>query len=502
MARTAVGRTNALRLSNFTGGINLRDSLDQIAPNEAVDAMNVTLDERGGVQPRLGYQALNQSALAGAVDNIFFWQTVQLTIIQIGTTLYKTDDWSTITSFATFTTTARCSMCDFQGKLVVCHPVDGVFTYDNTTWTNRSTTVKGSTIAVWQNKAWVGGDPGDPTVVKWCAIGDPTTWTGTDFVNIREKDDAIITAIGVGQGMDVSGRPGLLVFKARSTYRINDSTTGEYTTLHPNAGAVSSLAVASIGGGAVGAIGTDGIYLSDGIETFQNVSQKLAPLFTTTGLNYATTAKWCAGIHNDRLVFSMTRAGSSNNDVTLEYYPVDGWFLPHSFGASAWTRYFKDTQKTYMGKPGVSSAYQAFVGGSDAGSAIASRWQSAWFELNGGALARPRHARVWGRGAFTLQVLADFNDPPGEEYDFNFDSSVGGQWGVGKWGEFLWGPGPFQGRDDIFSLGVMTHLSIRFEESTTTSGTGRNLLGDGNAIEAGPFAFYGARLGVVPLGAA
>jgi hypothetical protein len=210
--------------------------------------MNITLDERGGIVKRLGRSKLNTGgALPGTPSNVFFWKSAGVTIFQIGTTVYKTSNlfgaWSSI---ATLTTTERMAFTDFNGKLVGVHPTDGVFTYDGTTWTLATAAVRGTCIASWQNKVWVAGDPraGNASVVWWSNAGNPAVWTtGTDFNALREKDDAPITALGLGQGMDVAGRPGLLVFKEESAYRINSSSTGAYTTIDGSAGAAGALAV-------------------------------------------------------------------------------------------------------------------------------------------------------------------------------------------------------------------------------------------------------------------
>jgi hypothetical protein len=52
-----------LRISDFSGGLNLRDSPQELAPTETPDSLNWTLDQRGALKWRKGCQ--DQIALPG-----------------------------------------------------------------------------------------------------------------------------------------------------------------------------------------------------------------------------------------------------------------------------------------------------------------------------------------------------------------------------------------------------------------------------------------------------
>jgi hypothetical protein len=146
-----------LQFRDFSGGLNLRDAAPELAQNESPDLYNVTLDERGGISKRLGYAKNNPTPFnASKVSNVYYWASGQNKISQSGTGLFKDD--STV-AFKTFTTSARCGLADFQGKLYIIHPVDGMFSYDGATVTTVLAGPKGSTLAPWQNKLWASGDP-------------------------------------------------------------------------------------------------------------------------------------------------------------------------------------------------------------------------------------------------------------------------------------------------------------------------------------------------------
>jgi hypothetical protein len=317
------------------------------------------------------------------------------------------------------------TMCDFNGNLIVVHPVDRVFIYDGTTWptTAVAASPRGSCISVWQNKVWVAGDPTAPSTVYACRQGHPETWNPLDFNEIREKDGLPITALGAGQGMDISGRPGLLVFKSDSIHRINESRSsvtdtgedtgfpfGQYTTLHNNAGAAGCLAVTSTPAGHVCFINHRGIYVSNGVDPPSLASDKLQPFFTDLELNLNRTDLWTAGVYQDRVIFSLTREpGQQFNNYTLEYNPASGWIVPHDFGCSCYTEDLSSGTRRLRGaSPTTGKVFDVFSTGADDGVAIAAHWQSRWFEPAGGYMIRMRRLTFSGRGRFGLYTKPDY----------------------------------------------------------------------------------------------
>jgi hypothetical protein len=104
------------------------------------------LDERGGVGSRLGYSKFNGHVVHG--DDrpaLFNWPTGNALLTQCGANLYAN---ASTTPIHTFTTTARVGMVEFLGPVYIIHPVDGLFSYNGTTFSAGRRTVKGNTIAV------------------------------------------------------------------------------------------------------------------------------------------------------------------------------------------------------------------------------------------------------------------------------------------------------------------------------------------------------------------
>src|SRR5262245_50286698 len=192
MATAVRGRTrrgggmSTVEINDFSGGLNLRDAPSELAANETPDCWNVTLDTRGGVVKRLGTVRLNSSPITSPASYIYYWPTEQLTIIQMGANLYKTADFVTFTLIKAFSTSAVVGCVDFQGKMFIIHPADGLWAYTSAGGivqtaggTNNMEAVKGNCLAVWQNMLWASGDPAKPARVLWSKIGDGSSWSGT-----------------------------------------------------------------------------------------------------------------------------------------------------------------------------------------------------------------------------------------------------------------------------------------------------------------------------------
>lgn len=501
--------TQQLLLSDFSGGLNLRDAPTELGETDTPDCMNITLDERGGVVKRLGRVKKNTGgSLPGIPSNVFFWKSALITIFQIGTTIYKTtDDFASWSSIATLSTSDRMAFCDFNGQLVGVHVADGVFTYDGTTWTLATAAVKGSCIAPWQNKVWVGGDlrAGNNSVVWWSNIGNASVWTtGTDFNGLREKDDSPITALGLGQGQDVAGRPGLLVFKEESTYRINNSTTGAFTTIDGSAGAAGPLAVVTCFG-VTCIINKLGIFTTDanGVNELTLASAKIPDYFRSDSINFGQQKLWAAGVYKDRVLFSVPWGSATANSRTLEFHPLLGWIVPHDFGASAFTTYSKNDQRLYAASPNGSNVYDQFKSGADDGAAITARYQTRWIIPRVGMMNSFRRLRLGGRGAFSLYTKLDFDQGQGELNDVSLLGTAF-QWNdpAAVWNvpTMIWGPTTYEDYADFQEPGFGRAIAFNMTHSGTTSATGPKILEDGPAPEIGAFAFYSLTLDYIDAG--
>lgn len=505
--RTSLGDYRAfspklLRIRDFSGGLNLREAPPELAPNESPDLWNVTLDERGGVAKRRGYSLVTST---------------------------------TSTKRKTFTTSDRVGLCEYNGQVWAIHPVDGVFrSTDGITWTAVAGSPKGDSITPWQNRL-VANDYVNQTRINASKVGDGTDWTtgvGAGWTNeIREnpRDGSRVLSVASASGVDVIGRAGLIACKRDSTYRINDSNTGAYQTLDANVGAASSAAVTTLFGRTI-ILSRAGIFWTDGSRELVKASARVDPLFTPTALAMDQLDLCAAGSYGDRCYFSLPRAGQTANDLALEYHPLEGWITAGSnaatcYGTNTATSLFysglstaqtfiysqllgnyvvQDGDSLYLGVPNTNNLYRQLTGGSDNGVAIASYFQSRWFEPNDGFFTRFRRAKLIGRGSFSFYTRADYSTGQGilrsvainlGGFVWNDASSVWNNPGV------LWGPGQYVDySDSLLSLGTGRSVSFRVEETSSLSMTAPPLLGSGAGLEVGAWALAGIDLQHVQLG--
>jgi hypothetical protein len=510
----AAGDLERIRIDNFAGGWNIRDAASELQPNESPDLWNVTLDERGGIVKTLGRAKYNGSVYDAShkVQHAYEWPSGGHKVIQSDTKVYL--DTST-SSFKTFTTSARVGFADYNGKLYIIHPVDGLFVSDGTSGGTSAVAggPKGTAVVAWQNRLLALGDPATPTRVQASKVGDPTSWTpaaGTDNpweIFIRVLDDKALVGFEPALGVDVLGRPGLIVFKGNSTYRIYDSSSGAYVVLSNTAGAASALSVWTIFD-RVGFLSTTGIYeiVADGAP--QLVSSRLQPLFTGAlqQIDTSQASLFCAGVDGDRVRMSLCRYGSSANDLALEYHPLQGWIVPGSLAASCYATN-PTTGVVIGGHPTTNGQVHTFnSGGSDDGTEIASWFQTKWFEPNAGMRAQLWRLRMNGRGTTgNIYLRKDYAIANDVGYPFSLQDDTP-SWDTGvDWDNdlYLWGPQGFQQTQDFYGLGTCdSAVAFRVEETSSSILSGQQIAGGSTTPTVGAWALYNLDLLHVPLGVA
>lgn len=539
-----------LLFEDFSGGLNMRDSATELDDNETDACLNVVFDERGGVSARLGFLRINRrSPLPGPADYLEHSEVAGAVLAYLSTveepdpadnhgSLYASLDggstWASV--FDEFTAGALGAIVDYNDGVVVVNTLDGVYvfpsdlgapTHDSGGEANMEE-VRGSAIAVWQNKCWVTGDirhddSHSRARVAWSNAGTSKKWKiSEDYVDIREVDDRICTAIGAGQGMDVTALPSLVVCKNRGYYRINDSQSGSYTTLSRDAGAASAQALAS-SLGRICSVNDLGVWVSDGTTEPARSSENLTPLFTTDGLNMARLGKATAGVHGDNIVFSLARAGSATPNLLIEYHPVQGWFTRHDFPLGPMALYRTGSVRKLIGcSPLAGNVFHCFTGNQDDGESYLCIWRTKRLRLNNGAQARLRRLRPWGRGRCTAKILTEFTYGAGDQIllDFNAESH-GAQWGTDRWGQAVWGRPASEATLDVPLDQACLFFAVEISErvgvptgarwghdlwghshwaSAVSSARGPRLLGDGLQPETGAFSLYSLRVDLVPLG--
>jgi hypothetical protein len=298
--------------------------------------------------------------------------------------------------------------------------------------------------------------------------------------------------------------PGLLVFKQDSTYRINNPTTGAYTSISTSVGAAGPKAVVGVGT-RVCWIGKHGIYWwredqADPVDA----SDLLRPLWRREQLSFANQAGWAAGRRLNRAYFSCSTINSNVNDFAVELHPDEGWVAPRSDAMTCYSTSTGGDEATYGGSPTApGQMYQLDTGGTDDGQSITGRFQTRWLIPNRGFQAQVWQARLHGRGVGTVTVRRDYEDAGGTAYAFNFAALSGG---------FLYDNGVLydSGADygivtlaeseELDGLGACRQFALRFDFTVNQTVAGRSLPGNTPAPALGAFGLYAVDVLHIPLG--
>jgi hypothetical protein len=489
----------SVSIGPFPGGLNTRDQAGELSAEELSDAMNVTIDERGAVMKRLGYERRYALPVgSGLVKNIFSWNSRGWLIAQIGAGMHKDG----AAAFHTWTTDARVGMCEYLGNLVMIHPVDGVRMWDGTTVTGPFANFpKGDTCSSWQTRCWFAGNPDFPARVTYTDIGAMTMGVN-NFNEIREKDAGKVTCLTGAAGLDISGRPGLLAFKGDSAYRIYDSTNGAYNTIDASTGCSSNISAISAFGRTY-VVNERGIYYTNGIDPMVEVSGKIENIFHDDVINQTRDDLFAAGRYQDRLYFSVPRVGQTYNSIAVELNPATGWVMTHSNAASAYASVGHGASNLAMGSPTVNGlVFDSHRSGADDGAPIASYLQSAWIVPGAGNKVNVRRARFIGAGEFDATLLRDFAaGQTGTTLHIDINSGdilyddIGSLYDT----DDVYGPGQFQGHADFWSIAKTGEFAIRITETSTLSRTGQPILG-GAEPEIGAWSLSRVLLWVIDLG--
>jgi hypothetical protein len=499
-----------VRIGDFSGGLNFRDALTELADNETPDCLNVVLDERGGAIKRLGYTRWNTAALPAlptmgfpsSVCNCNFWYS------RSDGKLYR-DSGGVLSNVYTFTANGRVSVADFVGTTYLIHSVDGLFrTTDGTTWIPASAASGsipiGDQLAVWQNKLWVANSTSN--LLSFCAPGDATKWDSADDAGanyIREGNDFPIVCLYGTSGVDVTAHPALLVGKRSgangSIHRVTDAATGDYVTIDQSAGPGGPGSITNIYG-ALYIICPTGIFATDGQSPLQPIGTKLGKFFTPDSIDYIQAANFVAGrTAEGRLRFSFAQAGSAYNDRCLEYHPL---FKAFTMRTDAARCYLQALDGSLLGADpsGSGWVWRFDQGGSDAGTTIVSRILTRVFEPGAGYASRLQHIQVLGRNKFAVSALTDFANA-GKEKQLDF-GAAGFAWDSDGWDDpsVGWGEDVGEGRGDFWPRVDARAFQIKLSETSSATAINPPLNEDGAALIVGAWGCFSLRLSFSLLG--
>ena len=336
-----------VQADDYTGGLNLEANVFQLEPNQSADMLNVDINQRGGVQRRLGCVRMNNNgigALGGVTAGTFYpqrlfsWDAPQgrklmlstLDKVYYATTQNFTDlgvtgDATFGTQFASWSTTSTAYLYMNMGASYSGRKWDGTTVTTLTpsgtgAWQNDLTTPTGTHmpksqhVTVHQERLWVAYTNEDsvshPNRVRFSHPLFPESWREDDYIDI------------VGGGTGITGivpfAGHLVVFKPRAVFAIygyNDDTF-QVVELTREVGAFNTRCWAVSDYGIYFFSFPEGVYFYDG-KGIRDVFQNLRPIIYTAEINETALGEMSMGYANKKLFVSLPTG--ADNVVSTTY---------------------------------------------------------------------------------------------------------------------------------------------------------------------------------------
>lgn len=359
----------AIRVDDFTGGLNLEANIFQLAKNESGDLLNVDINPKGGVSMRNAFIEFHSSAIgsfaAGAFDpqRLFGWQgsSRQLLLAANNKVFYATtgnfspvqiggvDIVSDNTYGAWFSSWTRGSdpvlyisrgpgyaITKWTGTVATALTTSGPGKWQNDlTNPNGTHAPKGQYVATHAERLWVANvteqstvpaDATYPNRVRFSHPLFPESWREDDYIDIPGGGPEIVGIV------PFAGH--LLVFKQRAVFAIYgySEDTFQVVELTRSVGAVNANAIAFSDSAVYFFSGNDGVIQYDG-RGFRNIFGKLRRLILDAEVNEEVLNKVSLGYSNRKVVLSLPigvegAVGTSLYDAsTIDYDDVDFSYL-------------------------------------------------------------------------------------------------------------------------------------------------------------------------------
>ncbi len=279
----------------------------------------------GKLEKIAGSNGINASALnsATSITGLCDWQTAaqsRYLIIVAGTKIYSDLNLgvtpSDISGSATITTGAnnQHTFASLNNILAIC----GGTTPDTPLqWTGSGNVASlagsppaGNIVATSNNFMFISGIAATPSRVFWSNVGDPGTWTNTNYVDFRLSDGDIVTAL-------VPFNFNLLIFKRRSAGILYTQTTttsggvnlGPLTQLPTSIGCAGAQAWDLLPDGRVIFLSSSAhVYIFDG-SSFEDISDPTPPA--------SNIQPNLDALNVGRLPFAVLRCYSARNQIWL-----------------------------------------------------------------------------------------------------------------------------------------------------------------------------------------
>lgn len=454
--------------AGFGKGLNLRDKPDAVDPAEAIDVLNVVFSDRGAIEQRPGYDNLT-GALTNRVASLEpFYKTggTKQLLAGCGTRLEALSTAGAVVASVTGLTNAIWDFTRFgKPNAEVAYAGNGSDTlrkWNGAEWTAPTATVNGESgkampkagsLCVWPaagnrlvatrfstTTGGPGGAASSPDHVWFSDPGDPESW---HTVEPEENDVQLQPGNGEPIMATIAWKEFVFVFKETSFFVFHTQATDgngspefQFRPVEAGVGLASPRAVCIHSSG-VYFMARNGVYRTTGQEP-ELISDLVGPIwsgeaspFYTGGtLAHGSITNCVMGTWGDRIYLAFPTSEADNR--VLVFDPRYEWWSLYDIPASCLASFrISSTEELVFGyasgenKVGRhSTAYT-----NDDGATISSRWRQGWIDLSNPDVKTLRSCKVWGSGAVSMGIDADFAITAEEPIELDMTGSTGSLFG-------------------------------------------------------------------------
>jgi len=440
----------------YAGGVNIRDSIQLLQPNEARIMENGILDERGAFTKRLGVMDHGPVGAGGTeyvLSMYTFYRAGTNPQVLVHTTagrLLVTNDPSVVpvvwTAAATgLSTTVPLSFETFNSFCYFGNGVDSYARWDGTAYTTFPSAPKGKYHRLYKDAMFISGITGLPDRVYQSAKADAETWPSANWVDITHGDGDQVTALAT-DGLN------LIIFKLRRHMIIYDPTNFANRIIDFDKGCESHFSVVAFEGELM-FLSRQGICRYLGDSPSQVISGKVDPLFDPAVVNFAQLSKVTSYAFGSRVGWAIPEVGASGPTMQLEYYPRlgqptmfgtqgTGPFVMHRMPVMAFARVRTGaTEYLYGGHNSTSNFLHLFAPvGTDVGKTFSATLESGALDFGEPTRTKYlRRVRFLGRGQCNFVVKRNFVADSYKTIPLDMSGAIdtwnaSEKWGVGLWG--------------------------------------------------------------------
>lgn len=434
---------SAVQAASFSGGLNLRDSYEQMEVNQALDLLNVAFDNRGGVKSRPGYEKFAPSTNGtNRYDSLIAYYktdgTKQL-VCGAGNRLEVFDSAGAAVGSASTSPTANPHFFTRFGgptKTVVyaANGTDSLRTWDGSAWatptfTGMTASPKGKYLSVtpWDNRLVNANlTPASPSVaganrstVFFSDPSVPDTWQTYNWVDLTPGDGEQIMGLCAFNNFILAFKETkFFVFYGTSINPEDGTPEFNYRAVDTGVGLAAPQALC-VAPDAVYFLSGNGVYRTTGGAP-QLISSLIDPIFGVGeipalyggyAINASAIDKCRMAYHNMQVFLSIPVSNATSNNQVLMFDLRNQSWTVWNVPAAAMTTFKIGTQPDLVFAYATGDKHIGRLRSSlstDAGAGISSRIKIAFNDYGENAHKTIRESKVWGTGKVRFGMADDF----------------------------------------------------------------------------------------------